>query len=83
MTQEEVQRILESNRYYNDFFDEFEGKFALMYKIGGAYICFYHQVGGFIASYVVDTYQQTVDIDMVQDFCAIGTRLLRRRTNNM
>lgn len=81
MTESEVQRILESNRYYNEFFEEFEGRFALLYKIGGAYVCFYNQVGGYIAPYVVGAYEQQINIDVVQDFSAIGTRLLRARLN--
>lgn len=81
MNETEVQNILESNRYYNEFFEEFEGKFALMYKVGGAYVCFYNQVGGYIAPFIVGAYEQEIDVDTVQDFSAIGARLLRSRLN--
>lgn len=81
MNETEVQSILESNRYYNEFFNEFEGKFALMYRVGGANVCFYNQVGGYIASFVVGAYEQPIDVDSVQDFSVIGVRLLRRRLN--
>ena len=81
MNEAEVQKILESNRYYNEFFEEFEGKFALIYKVGGAYVCFYNQVGGYIAPFIIGAYEQQIDVEAVQDFSAIGTRLLHSRLN--
>lgn len=82
MNETEVQEILESNRYYNEFFEEFEGKLALIYKVGGAYVCFYNQVGGYIAPFIIGVYEQQIDVDVVQDFSAIGARLLRARLND-
>lgn len=82
MSEQDVQNILQKNPYYKDFHDEYCGHFSLVYEIGGAYVCFFNQVGGVVTSYILGKYSQEIDIEFVQYFSAVGTKILQIEINN-
>lgn len=76
MNEQNIQNVLQSNPYYKDFYDEYCGHFSLVYAIGGAYVCFFNQVGEVVTSYIWGKYRSEIDIEPVQYFSAVGTKIL-------
>lgn len=85
MNEQEIQEILQNNPFYKDFHDEYCGHFSLVYEIGGAYVCFFNQVGGVVTSYILGKKDEKIDIELVQYFSAVGTKILQKeiKTSNL
>lgn len=81
MNEQEILKFLQQNPYYREFHDEFSGHFSLVYEIGGAYVCFFNQVGGIVTSYILNTCSHKIDVDIVQKFSAMGTKILQKEIN--
>lgn len=81
-TREKVQKELESHRYYNLLFDEYEGKFGCEYNVSGVKILVFNCVGGIPEIWFGYSFEPDADLTNAQKFVRIANLILREHANS-
>lgn len=77
-SKEEVIEILQEDRHYDTFMNEFEGKKALHYVVSNIHIVIFNNVGGYIDGYFEGyDYCSDEDVIVARDFLRIALEYFR------